>query len=165
MCMRRQKLTLDSKMVAHGYTIPRGWGGRNGMCIGHGYPAWEISPEGAIAFKKGMENYLAELNRVRDNLQNSKPPTLSEMVQVRKPKTMGGLTSLQYENERRTYDKGTPDYERVRKIELANTENAIRYITSDIEAVGARIDNWKAQPLMYGGAETQERWKSKMLNK
>jgi hypothetical protein len=164
-CMRRQKLTFDSKLVAHGYTIPRGWGGRNGMCMGHGYPAWELSPEGAIAFKTAMEGYLADLQKLLVNLQDSKSPTLSEMVQVRKPKTVGGFTSLQYQNERRTYDKGTPEYDRVRRIEIANAENSIRYITGDIENVEGRIGSWKAEPLMYGGAETQERWKSRMLKK
>ncbi len=103
-------------------------------------------------------SYLKELNRMLDNLQNSKSPSLSETIQIRK-----GFGK--YENERRTYDKGTPDYERIRRSELMNTENAIRYITSDIEAVGHRIENWKAEPLTYGGAETQERWKSRMLNK
>lgn len=163
-CMRRQKLTFDSKLVAHGYTIPRGWGGRNGMCMGHGYKAWELSPEGAIAFKSTMESYLSDFQRLLVNLQSSNSPTLSEMVRVRKPRVVNGVTNL-YENERRTYEKGTPEYERVRQIEIANTENSIRHISGDIEMIGTRIDSWKAEPLMYGGAETQERWKSKMLKK
>jgi hypothetical protein len=25
-----------------------------------------------------------------------------------------------------------------------------------------KVENWKAEPLKYGGAETQERWKAKL---
>lgn len=158
-CLKRQKLNFNETLVAHGYTLVRGWGGRNGMCIGHGYKAWELSPEGAIAFKKGMENYLAELKTLEDNLRNSKSSTLSETVRVRIKETR------EYKDERRTYDKGTPEYERLRKSNLYSTEANIRYIIADIEGVTLRITNWKLEPLKYGGAETQERWNSRMLNK
>jgi hypothetical protein len=164
-CMRRQKLTFESTLVAHGYTIPRGWGGRNGMCVGRGHQAWELSPEGAVAYKEMLEKYLVDLKKLLVNLQDSKSPTLSEMVQVRKPKTVGGFTSLQYQNEQRTYDKGTPEYDRVRRTELRKTEIAIEGIKAEIEAVSGRIANWKAEPLKYGGAETQERWQSRLLKK
>jgi hypothetical protein len=49
--------------------------------------------------------------------------------------------------------------------DMLHAENSIRHITSDIENVEGRIGSWKAEPLMYGGAETQERWKSRMLKK
>ena len=159
--MRRQKLTFDGRLVAHGYTIPRGWGGRNGMCIGHGYKAWEISPEGGVAFKEALERYLADLNTLQDNLQTSASPTLSETVRVRK----GEGLRAQFVYEQRIREKGTKEYERIRHSELANTENAIRHITSDLEAVAVRVDNWKEQQLAYGGAETQERWLSRLLKK
>lgn len=157
-CMKRQKLTFNGTVVAHGYTISHKWSGRNGMCLGFGYKAWELSPDGAIAFKKSMENYLSNLKKRVTNLIENKFPTLSETIRVRE-----GFG--EYKNELRTFKRGTPEYERIRHTELFSNENAIRYITSDIESVNTRINNWKPQPLMYGGAETQERWKSKLLKK
>lgn len=157
-CMKRQKLTFSSEMVAHGYTVPQGYGGRNGMCIGHGYKAWELSPEGAIAFRDGMVNFLADLKRTLKNLEEGNYPELEEKVMVR---TGFGKS----EPEIRKYAKGSEDYERVRKSSIFSTESNIRYVTSDIEQVSARVKNWKAQPLKYGGAETQKRWESKMLQK
>jgi hypothetical protein len=67
--------------------------------------------------------------------------------------------------ETKKYDRGTPDYERVKQSSIFSIESNIRFLTSDIETVTGRIENWKAEPLKYGGAETQERWKSRMLNK
>ena len=157
-CMKRQKLTFEGTMVAHGYTIPRGWGGRNGMCMGRGYKAWELSPDGAVAFKKMMESYLKDLKKLLVNLKGSKSPSLSEKVSIRK-----GFGH--YEDETHTYNKGTPEYERIRETEIFKAGNAIDSITTSITEVGDRISNWKAQPLAFGGAETQERWKSRMLNK
>lgn len=157
-CMKRQKLNFDGTLVAHGYTIPRGWGGRNGMCMGRGYKAWELAPDGAIAFKRVMVQQLAEEKERLEIIQSDKLPVLMEQVQVRK--SFG-----RYETETKKYDRGTPDYERVKRSSIFSIESNIRYLTADIEAVGIRIDNWKAEPLKYGGAETQERWKSKLLKK
>ena len=157
-CMRRQKLNFEGQMVAHGYTIPRGWGGRNGMCMGHGYKAWELAPDGAIAYKASMEVFLADLKKLEDNLRNSRSPSLSEKVRVRK--NFG-----QYEDELRTYERGSAPYEKIRTSNLYSTESSIHYITEDIETITGLIANWKAQPLKYGGAETQERWKSRLLKK
>ena len=49
-CLRRQKLTFDSKMVDHGYTVPHGWGGRNGHCLGFKHAPYELSSEGCVYF-------------------------------------------------------------------------------------------------------------------
>jgi hypothetical protein len=157
-CMKRHKLAFNSTMVAHGYTIKGGYGGRNGMCVGHGYKAWEIAPDGAIAFKTGLEGFLKELNQTLTDLQQSNYPTMRETVRVRKE--FG-----RFEDEKRVWDKGTPQYERIRQSSIHSTESQIRYVTRDIEELTARIDAWKPQPLKYGGAETQERWKSKLLQK
>ena len=161
-CMKRQKLSINSTLVAHGYTVPRGWGGRNGMCMGHNYKAWELSPEGAVAFKEYMENYLARQKNLLADLQASKFPELREKVSVRKAEN-GRF--IGYVDEVRTYAKGTPEYEKVRQTNIFSTERNIEYLNSDIASVGDRIKNWKAEPLKYGGAETQERWKSKLLKK
>lgn len=120
-CMKRQKLTFESTMVAHGYTIPRGWGGRNGMCMGRGYKAWELAPDGAIAFKKVMEQFLADLNRMATSLKNSEPPILSETVKAWEG---GGLRARQV-NKTKTYEKGTREYEHLRIDRLYSTESSI----------------------------------------
>lgn len=157
-CLKRHKLEFNGTLVAHGYTLPRNWGGRNGMCIGRGHKAWELSPEGGVYFKSVMERQLAEEKKTLDDLQKDVLPTLMEKVRVRK-----GFGEYVYET--RSYERGTADYNRVKQSAIYSTESTIRYLTSDIKAVSDRIENWKEQPLQYGGAETQERWKSKLLNK
>jgi len=156
-CMRRQKLTLDSLMVAHGYTVPRGWGGRNGMCIGRGHQAWELSPEGTIYYKGILESALKSNKNSLKKLLNGEIAELSETVRVRK-----GFGS--FEDERRTYKKGEPGYDRVFKSEQFQFESNIRSLTSEISGLDTRIKAWKKEPLKYGGAETQKRWESKLLN-
>jgi hypothetical protein len=157
-CMKRQKLTIESTLVAHGYTVPQGWGGRNGMCIGRGYKAWELSPEGGIAYKDSLENFLFELKLTLTKLQESRMSSLRETTQKR-------VSYGKYEDVVTVYEKGTPDYERLRKSGIFSTESTIRYVEGDLTMVTARIKNWKAEPLKFGGAETQERWKSKLLKK
>jgi hypothetical protein len=153
-CMKRQKLTFDSTLVAHGYTRPRDCG-HIGMCMGHDYKAWELSPDGAIAFKSVMETLLKNRKQYLTQLQGSEMSELRETVQIHK--TFG-----RYESEERVYLKGSREYERRRETLIYTTESAIHHLTTDIEEVTERITNWKAQPLMYGGAETQERWKSRL---
>lgn len=157
-CFKRHKLEFDGTLVAHGYTLPRNWGGRNGMCIGRGHKAWELSSEGAVYFKGVMERQLSEEQKTLADLQNDVLPTLLEKVKIRK-----GFG--QYDYETRSYERGTADYNRVKQSAIYSTESTIRYLTADIETVSERIKNWKEQPLQYGGAETQERWKSRLLNR
>jgi hypothetical protein len=157
-CMRRQKLAFNGTMVAHGYTIKEGYGGRNGMCIGFGYKAWELAPDGAIAFRDGLVVLLGEMKDNLAKLEGNKYRVLKETVRVRKE--FG-----RYEDEERVYERGTNEYEHRKHILIVDTENHIHHVTRDIEDLNVRIAGWKAQPLMYGGAETQERWKSKLLQK
>src|ERR1700739_27094 len=160
-CFKRHKLSFNSTLVAHGYTIPRGWGGRNGMCMGHGFKAWELAPDGALAFKEAMEKLLANMEKQLADYKASNHEELKDKVRVRK----GEGLYARYVDEVRTYAKGTREYERIRESSIYSLESSIRYITSDLETITSRIANWKPEPLKYGGAETQERFKSRLLQK
>ena len=127
------------------------------MCTGFGYKAWELAPDGAIAFKKVLENMLTTDKKFLARLKAGKFETLSEIVQVRK--------EYGFVNENKTYDKGTDGYARLQKEQQGSTEWDIRSLTYSIKELTTRIANWKAEALKYGGAETQPRWKSRMLNK
>jgi hypothetical protein len=156
-CMRRQKLRFNATLVDHGYELA--YGSRNGVCLGARYKAWELSPEGGEFFlqvlKENLEysqKYLSELDTVT---------SISYMARV-KVKEVRGITT--WRDERREMESTDPAFPTLLQRTKTNTENRINNLTADIEAVSKRLGEWQKQPLMYGGAETQERWKSKLLN-
>lgn len=156
-CHRRQKLSMDGRMVAHGYVLDSKWGGRNGMCFGRGYEAWELSDEGAVAFVAYLQKRLESTERSLKQLQDSVPVELTETVRIRKGVGV-------YENEFRKHPKGTPAYEKLRQQGIWANESDIRSLNANIQTYSDLIANWKPEPLKYGGAETQERWKNRLLN-
>lgn len=50
------KMEADGGLYHHGFNIR--WGFRSGKCPGVGYPAWEVSAKGAIAYLNLMEDWL-----------------------------------------------------------------------------------------------------------
>ncbi len=157
-CGHRQKLNLNGTLVAHGYTLERNWGGRAGICYGTGYKAWELAPDGAIEYKVSMVQYLENTESYLAKLKAGEFEELEEMVEVR---VRPGV----YKDERRVYAKGTEEYSKVLNSKIGKASQTIDYLHNDIEMFTERIESWKPQPLKYGGAETQERWKSKLLAK
>ncbi len=55
-CGRNVKMK-DNKIVDHGYTVKYGF--QSGNCSGVGYDPIEISPKGAVAYIKSLENFKA----------------------------------------------------------------------------------------------------------
>lgn len=143
-CGKRQKLTSNGDMVAHGYTLPDGWGGRNGMCFGHQYPAFELSNAGAIAYVEFLKRMLTNRQTALASHQNKEHNELHETVRVR-------MGAGQYEDQTHTYLRGTDAYERLRARAIWSLEGDIRSITSSIKMYAELVTNWKLQPLMYGG--------------
>jgi hypothetical protein len=159
-CGGRYKLTLDGKVVDHGFTLPRNWGGRSGICFGAKHTAWELSSEGAEAYKEYMEKILIETEELLHQLETGGVPSLSENVKIR-------LGFGKYKTEVREYHKENDptNYNRVLTKSKASAAQTISNLTQDIAKFTKRIAGWKPQPLKHGGAETQERWKAKLLNK
>jgi hypothetical protein len=156
-CMRRQKLTFDGSLVAHVYELK--WGMRNGVCFGHGYKAWELSPEGAIEFVTALKNSLKNLKAHLIKLEAGEVDLVMGTKRV-KEKQFGYSREVPCE-----YHKGEEGFEEALVTTIAMTRRDIVGIKGTIPEVETRVQSWKAQPLQFGGAETQDRWKSRLLNK
>ena len=157
-CSSRQKLNFNGTLVAHGYTLERNWGGRNGICFGAGYKAWELASDGAVAYKEAMVAAVGRTESLLADLKADKFDKMDEMVEV----VRAGV----YNKERREYDRTDVDnFSRVKRIKEEKAKRSILALKSDIEFFTAKLAKWKAEPLKYGGAETQERWKAKFLTK
>jgi len=157
-CMKRQKLTFDSKMVDHGYTVPQGWGGRNGHCLGFKHQPYELSNEGCIFFK-GILVRQREGNL--EYIQKLEAREIPEFTRTRQMYVGPG----RYKPEVEITKKGDPKYEDMVKMEIEKTKTENSHLTSDIKSTDKLIADWKLQPLKYGGPETQERWKSRLTPK
>ena len=64
-CNQNTKM-LGVRIVHHGFTIK--WGNRDGSCFGVGYKPIEISPEGAVDYKKMLEGFLKSSQRGQTSL-------------------------------------------------------------------------------------------------
>jgi hypothetical protein len=155
-CGKMHKLTFNGLLVDHGYVLNRNWGGRAGICFGAKYPAFELSPEGAIDYKAEMEMVKERKEGELVKLQGKEVPSLTKMTRVRK-----GFG--QFEDVKTTHERGTAEYEHLLVIEVMSTEREIKWLTDDIEVFTERIAKWQKKPLQHGGAETQPRWQSRLL--
>lgn len=157
-CFRRQKLTFDSKMVDHGYTIPQGWGGRNGHCLGFKHAPYELSSEGCVYFKGILEQQLKANENYIQRLQAGEVPEFRRTYRTYKGPG-------RWENQEEITRKGDEKYPRLVETETQKTQGENDFIKSDIKRVQQLINDWKLQPLKHGGPETQERWKSRLPQK
>lgn len=157
-CFKRQKLTFDSKMVDHGYTVPHGWGGRNGHCLGFKHAPYELSNEGVIYYKGILEG---QQKRNADYIARLKAGEIPEFE--RRFKTYKGPGK--WEPVVEVIKKGEPRYDEIVSAEIAKTEQEQKFLESDIVKADKLIKDWTLQPLKYGGPETQERWKHRLQQK
>jgi hypothetical protein len=155
-CMRRQKLTFDGKMVAHGYELK--WGMRNGICFGAGCTAWELSPEGAVEFVAALKH---SLQRAKETLANMEAGKVNSVNGTKREKEQ----RFGYSHDVPcVYKRGEDGFEKALVTAQALLRRDIGGIKATIPEIESRIKAWKQQPLQFGGAETQDRWKSKFLN-
>lgn len=122
-CGKNVKLD-GGKIVAHGYTIRRGF--QEGSCPGVGYDPVEVSPE-------GIEAYLALLVQLRQ----STVAALARAKQTRE--AVPGF--------RKMVEPDEAGYERARRNHIAQLEGDYRFFYKGVEQQQDRIDNWEAQPL------------------
>lgn len=157
-CMKIQKLSFDSKMVDHGYTVPHGWGGRNGHCLGFKHQPYELSNEGCVFYKTILKNQRAANDGYIVRLEKGEVPQFT-----RRYKSYKGPGK--WEEITEVTKKGDPKYDGIVKTEIEKTKQENSYIDSDLKIYQGYIDNWTLQPLKYGGPETQERWKTRLAPK
>lgn len=122
------------RLVDHGFTIPRGWGGRQGKCFGVGYEPFEVSPKACqdyIKLIKGeMEKYSKLLNKAKD----------------------GKLNKLMVKGHgfRAPMKEITPkdsNWDRQLKMYITNIEGQLRAMNSDLERYTEIVNNWKPDDL------------------
>ena len=157
-CLRRQKLTFDSKMVDHGYTVPQGWGGRNGHCMGFKHAPYELSNEGCIFFKGVLERQKQGNLEYIQKLEAGEIPEFTRTYKMYKGPG-------RYESETVVTKQGDPKYPQMVQAEIEKTKQENSMINGDLKTTQKLIDDWKLQPLKHGGPETQERWKSRLAPK
>jgi hypothetical protein len=155
-CMRRQKLRFNATLVDHGYELK--YGSRNGVCLGARFKAWELSPEGGVY-------YLESLHTTEDYFEQEiagldTATSLPYTVRVKIREKLGIST---YRDETRTMENTDPAFPKLVQRTRDTLTYQIGQVQADIKEVDKRVKEWQKQPLMYGGAETQERWKSKLL--
>jgi len=148
--MLREKLHLQPEsewgLVHHGYQRP-GIGFISGDCAGVGWPPWELSPNGNIAYvgALGREKLAAQehLGRLR----------AGEVTQI-VVKARGAWGAR--EHKALTPADGHKFDEALRS-ETINTENRIRWIAQDIDERLEAIRAWKPATLRTEQEEEQKR--------
>lgn len=144
-CGGEFKLDGQHQLVHHGFRISdgRGYiGSRVGSCFGVGYQPYELSNKANIDYQEYLRKVLAGYEKDKQDLQDNKFSTLSEMVRVR--------VGNRYEDEKRTYDRGTREYDKLCQTSLHRVESDIRHTESEIEYQGEYIAKWQPKPLPYG---------------
>lgn len=119
-------------MVHHGYQRP-GHGYIVGDCFGVNYQPYEKSAE-------ACEKYIPALEHIKNRYQ----------LQLNMLKS--GETRWLIITRKREQVKITPDddeWDKNIKLNIANFESQIRYISQDIEMFEKRVTEWKEKPLPY----------------
>lgn len=131
----RQIEANTGKIALHGYTRKRGW--QTASCGGAKYLPYEkswLALPGVIAsiesFIEAQQEYLAQL-------KGPQPPRGFEYL----------VTKVRVEREwvevRATVLRGCAEYERRRKMEIASTEQQIKWAGEDLVKFIARLKEWK----------------------
>ena len=140
-CERDQKLTVDMKMVHHGYTRP-GHGNIEGDCPCVGEVPYETSCDAIKAYVKGLRDALAVTNARLAQI------VAGEVTHFEKrdyegygyDKVWFTVSYSRFVTERYTFDS-----------ELRNEESHLKYAASNIERDiahrDARIATWKKAPV------------------
>jgi hypothetical protein len=139
-CFNNIKLSARSAvpgmpgMVLHGYKRP-GHGSVEGNCFGQGWPPFELSPKGTIAYANRLSIHVAML---RDQLSN-----LSDATQLPDPHSIRAKPITKEESEPRVWALAMERAEEGLKYKINWTE-------MDITRLEKAASTWKAMPLPTG---------------
>lgn len=125
-CLRNIKIKTPRSLADHGYSLLSGWG-RSEKCPGADYPPYEVSPEGAIAYRDLLRTLIAEKKAAKDK------PAPDPIVIPGPPRLRIPSTSPDYPKAERAYREGL--------------DAALRTMTMDLRDVEERLPKWQPRPL------------------
>jgi len=137
-CERQQKVTPQHRMVHHGYRRP-GVGHIFGDCPGVGWPAYEISSEGCVAYREGLK----ETRSLREEALR--------LLRMR-PEKIDVYSS--FSKKYNTYRRDPEDrnesynYEQALRNRIAEIEYEIRAIDAALLRMTELIERWAPAPLV-----------------
>ena len=145
-CMAQQ-VVWDGVLVTHGYKRP-GIGCIVGTCFGASRAAWQVSPEGAVAYVGWLRVHLTDTTARLARLRAGKVDVLHR-EQPQKDERGHGV----YLNGVRQYEtvpvkRGEERFPQLEQAAIADTEAQQRHITLDIAAIEKRIATWAPAPLL-----------------
>lgn len=130
-CGANVKMTRAGKLMRHGWRVQGGgWQGygswHSASCFGTGYQPFELSPKGAIEYRKAVLITKVHIQERIKELESSNPP-----IHYRKKDINPG-------------DRG---YERAKEQAHKNAKKSLRDIVAEIRTLDAKIAGWSQQPL------------------
>jgi len=128
-------------VVLHGYERP-GYGEINGKCPGVGWPPFEVSPDGTIAY---VERRLQpDLEGSEDFLRRAEAGQVTEV-------RVETLVSTGWGKRERAYKTLTPAddhaFREALRRAVINTENHVRHLTQDIAERTQKVARWQKEPV------------------
>lgn len=136
-CERQQRVTPKREMVHHGFRRP-GWGAIVGDCFGVGYPPYELSSEGCVAYQRALAKWRkdaeGELRRYQD-----RPEQISSVSLVSKKTLVFRRDSSDTEERRR--------YERELESLIGRIDYGIKQLDRAHRRMTELINGWAPAPL------------------
>jgi len=140
-CMKNIKLN-EGKMVLHGYEVK--WHQFVGNCFGVGHVPFEISPEGTQAYLNMINKILVRFEKDLVNKTNATEITYEKFTGWKKPTISISL------------EKGDEDFDRYKKIQIADIESKIGSVKYDIKNYMGLVEKWVQKPLPDGNRDHME---------
>lgn len=125
-CTNNQKLRGD-RMVDHGYVIPRFYSMRQKSCFGVGYPPYELSSKGCVAYRKALLN---QLEKTQEDLQ-----------------AVANDEKVLLDRSKKPMPRDHKNYAYYKEEVIRGMQSDIKYLNEDIKTMDARIKTWKVAPL------------------
>lgn len=132
-CFQNIKISSSEMMVLHGYKRP-GHGQVHGSCFGVGYPAFEVSVKGVVAYLNQM--ILPSIKRIQSNLDGLKSGDIKKIP-------------VRYSKDPVTPE--SPDWDSALKDAIQVTERSLKAAESDKAAYNRLKDHWVERPLPVEG--------------
>jgi hypothetical protein len=142
-CMKRQKLTLARRMVHHGFAITDDAGQaltfRVGKCLGTGFPAFELSKEGAGVYRSAL---MARKRSAEERLRALQAGEVKSITHRGQVKVHGAYVSTAV-----TTSSDHFMFPTLIDLEIRSVQGQIDELRREIEHQEFRIKNWQRQPL------------------
>ena len=150
-CERYHRLHKQRTMVHHGYRRPGGGHGIIGDCLGVGWPAWELSPEGTVEYLRRVRHSIDVARQHLEDLEEGRITQLS----VQDGYELGwGKRMPKY----KTVTAGDgPIFERALAAKIKETSADIRDFQGTETYLLQKLPTWTLQPLITEEEEQRRR--------